>query len=810
MFKSYLLLTLRRMGKNKLFTGINLSGLALGLAVFLLILEYVAFEWSYNSMYSRSGQVFRVFFSDNGEDFYDYLPPAFGPEVLEQLPALVGMTRYCPYLGNGVFSVADSSKQVPVRAFREEGAVFVDGDFLKFFDRPLLRGSGDLSQPLTLALSESTAKRYFGDADPLGRQVRVNNQFGDLNYTVVGVFGDMPVNSDLQADILFSIQTLASAENRAGNDWANLASWNNAFLITFLELDTPFRSREVEGQLHDLIAQFVLDGDIRVRLQAVSAMHLGTGKDDGLDTYGNRTFVLFLLIAAVLILAIAWINYVNLSTAQALQRAKEISIRKVAGARRGQLIRQHLMETFLFVAISFCLSLFLVEASQGTFNRITGLDLSLDVLDRQLFWAGGLLLIVLTTLVAGAYVAFSLIRFQPVETLRGAFTRSARGVRLRQALVVSQFSISIAFIAATFILFRQLQFLSNRDLGLNLDQRLAVKGPDLAGEAFNKRVTRFRNQLSQFPFVGNYSSSGSIPGVGYNFTADHITGPNPQPGDEDLGYRMLMIDDRYLTTYEIGLVAGQNFTPQHADQGWDSDKVLINEAALQALGFSSAMLAVGKQINWQGNLSREVIGVVRDYNHESLHVAVPPTIFLPALNSNYFSMALTGGDFNQNIRKIEDLYQEAFPGNPFDYFFVEEEFDRYYLAEKRMGWLFSAASLLAILLSCLGLFGLAVYTAEQRTKEVGIRKILGASVADILALLSGSFLRPVLLAMLIATPIAWYGMSHWLENFAYRVDVVWWIFFAAGATALLIAFLIVSVQSYRVAAANPVDSLRNE
>jgi len=806
MLRNDLFLTFRRLRKNKLFSGINLFGLAFGLAVFMLILQYVAYEWSFNRMFGEGDRLVRVFFEAPDGHAEDYLPPAFGPAALNEAPAVQAMTRFCPYLGNGVFTVTgtEGSEQ----AFRQEGVVFVDGDFLALFDRPLLAGAGDLSQPLTMALPASTAKKYFGATDVVGRTVRVTNQFGDLTYTVTGVFEDLPANTDLQAEVLLAMQTLASAEYRNGNDWAAPSGWNNGFLNTYLLLETPAQLPAAEAQLTVLATRNNPGEELAMRLQPVNDMHLGGASN--LPTFGNRAFVLFLLLAAVLILAIAWVNYVNLSTAQALRRAREISVRKVVGARRGQLVRQHLTETLLVVVMAFGLALLLVELLQASFNRMIGLELSLALLNRPLIWAGGLALIALTTLVAGAYVAFSLTRFRPVEALRGSFLRSGEGLRVRQALVVGQFVISIAFIAATFVMFRQLDFLRHRDLGVRLDRRLAVRGPAIVGEEPGRQARVFRDGLEQLPFLDHYSGSGGIPGTGYNFTADHIVGPDPQPGDEDTGYRMLMIDERYLETYAIDLVAGQNFPVREAEKGWDSDEVLINEAAAQALGFSSPAAAVGQYADWIGNPKREIIGVVRDYNHQSLHSAVDPIIFLPALNNNYFTLVLGPGVPGDYLMQLERLYRQAFPGNPFEYFFADEEFDRYYQAEQRMGWIFTAASLLAVFISCLGLFGLAVFSAEQRVKEVGIRKVLGAGVADIVALLSGSFLRPVLIATFLATPLAWYGMHRWLENFAYRTELSWWIFAAAGALALLIASATVSVQSLRVAMANPVESLRRE
>ena len=415
------------------------------------------------------------------------------------------------------------------------------------------------------------------------------------------------------------------------------------------------------------------------------------------------------------------------------------------------------------------------------------------------------------SIASGSYTAFSLASFKPSETLKGAFGKSGKGIWLRKSLVVFQFSISVVLIASTFILYRQLRYMQNKDLGVSLSQLVVMSEPEIRSDTtFRQRTRTFMNALSQQSFVSDYCMSGSVPGVWYNYSGADVTRTNPNPGDEKTNYFFMFIDDRYLPLYHIPLVAGRNYTSEICSKKWNQvDQVMVNEQAMKLLGFESALQAVGQKIIY-GKREYEVRGVIKDYHHLSLRQAIDPVIFFPMYNVDFFTARISTEHVQSNMQELEKLYKKSFPGNPFAFFFADEKYNQQYQTEQSYGIIFSLASGLAVFIACLGLFGLATFTVEQRVKEIGIRKVLGASVAQIARLISGDFLLLVVVAIFIAMPFAWYASNQWLQEFAYRTQISWWIFFLAGFAAILIALLTVSSQALKASLSNPVDSLRNE
>ncbi len=450
----------------------------------------------------------------------------------------------------------------------------------------------------------------------------------------------------------------------------------------------------------------------------------------------------------------------------------------------------------------------MVAGLQEVFNDFVQKELSLSILGASGLWWVGLLLLVVGALVSGGYVAFTLISFQPVETLKGILP-TGRGGFLRKSLVVAQFSASIALVAGTLVLYQQLRFMQNEDLGVALDQRLVIKSPEVGEGSFVDRTAVLENDLTQLPYVKNFCQTGMVPGDHYNFSANGLTRQNASPDDARKTYSMGIVDDRYLATYGIALAAGRNFTSREAELGWEeSAKLMVNEKAARQLGFASPEAAAGQIINW--GQPYEIVGVVKDYHHQGLKQAIDPTVFMPRRSVGNLTVNLTTDNIQRKIGELEALYKKSYPGNPFEFFFVDERYNQQYESEQQYGKVFTAASLLATFIACLGLFGLATFTAEQRTKEIGVRKVLGASVASIVALLSKDFLKLVLVAIVIASPIAWYAMNAWLADFAYKIDIEWWYFALAGGLAVGIALLTVSFQSVKAALMNPVKSLRSE
>lgn len=822
MLLNYVKIAFRNLRKNQVFSLINISGLALGIAAFILILEYVAYERSVNTFHKNLPSLYRLLTQTREGDIWVDMAPAVAPLAKQEFPEVRDFCRVGEHSANGLVSITNDKGSGSIQSFRESKLAYADASFFTLFTFPLVQGTAAtaLTQPNTVAISQSQARKYFGSAKPLGQTLTLNNQFGKTLYTVTAVYADMPTNSDLVFDAVFSLQTLANPANLNGNSWARLDGFDGTYLTTFLQLSDQQQSsasadyKALEAKFNAFNKKNKPEDENLFLLQPATHMHLAASLSDIYRTSGSLGFVYLLSGIAGLILLIAWFNYVNLSTAGALKRAKEVGVRKVVGAGSGQLIGQFLGESLLLNSLGFAFALMLVMSLQGAFNGFVQKELSLTILNANGFWLIGLILLLIGAVASGGYVAFTLTSFQPIQTLKGAY-QAGKGGFLRKALVVSQFSASVALVIATLILYRQLQYMQTKDLGVQLAQRVVIKGPAInLNGSFKPGTAALEHELSQLPYVKSFCQTGIVPGNYYNFTANGITKQNPRPGDEKRNYSMGIIDDRFLKTYEIGLVAGRNFTIQEAESGYEkSAKLLINETGARQLGFASAEKAVGQLINW--GQPYEIVGVVKDYHHQGLQQAIEPVIFMPRRSVSDLTVQLTteasqGGRIQDKLAELERIYKASYPANPFEFYFADDNYNKQYQSEQQYGQVFTLASALAIFIACLGLFGLAAFTTEQRTKEIGVRKVLGASVSSIVTLLSKDFLKLVLIAIVIASPIAWYAMNNWLQAFAYKIDIEWWMFALAGLLAIGIALLTVSLQSVKAALANPVKSLRSE
>ena len=811
MFRNYLTVTVRQLKKNRVSALINLSGLALGMASFILILQYVSFQQSFNRFHTQSPNLYRVLFGGDDES-QEIVSSKVATFSQENFAEVANACRIAQGVARGAVTYQNEQTSQYEQSYQEvEPIAYADGSFFRLFSFSVLQGSPDaLQAPNTVALSASYARKYFGEQEPLGKVLTLNNMFGSTPYTVGTVYQDPPPNSGIRYDMLFSLSTLANPANLNGNDWAQLNSSDAAYLNTYLLLQDGADYQMLEQKLSDYKRKIDPDNESGIRLQPFRYVHLAESLDDTYPTTGKLSFVYLLSGIALLILVIAWFNYVNLSTAGALKRSKEVGIRKVVGAQRGQLIRQFLGESFLLNMIALGLALLLVALLQDNFNQLTGQQLSLSALMSQRYWVPGLLLLLLGSVASGSYTAFALSSFQPLLVLKGSLGKMGRGGTLRRVLVVFQFAVSITLIVGTLVLFRQLQFMQNRDLSMDINQLLIIYGPSVgADDLFSQRTASFENALGQLSYVQEYTGSGSVPGMWYNFSTSDVTKLNPAPDDDKKMYSFLLIDQRYLDTYDIKLVTGKNFTAAQCERPPEEVKqVMINEKAALALGFPSAQDAVGQTILYNGE--REIIGVVKDYNHQSLKEQIDPMIFVPRNSTTFFTVRLTTDRIQTKVSELEAQFKQSFPGNPFEFFFADDFYNRQYQAEQQYQRVFTAASCLAIFIACLGLFGIAAFTAQQRVKEIGIRKVLGASVSSIVALLSRDFLMLVLVANLFAWPLAWWAAQRWLQDFAYQAAIGWWIFAVASGAALLIAVFTVSFQAVKAALANPVDNLRSE
>jgi len=807
MIKNYLTVALRNLARNKTFAVINIAGLAAGIAIFLLIFEFVAFEWSSNRFQKNFSDLYRLGTADKTNGDVYYVAPGYAPLLKEKIPGIASIVQVTDELGKGVISYKQE-KTGENKVLGEDNICYADSNFLQVFSFPLADGTASLAAPGTMAISASMASKTFGHKNVAGKTIRVSNQFGNRDYTISAVFEDIPAQSDIKPNVLLSLSSLQTAAGRNGNDWADPATLNNNFMHYYLVLQksaNPASTRkQIEQLLHD--AQPATTSSSIV-LQPFHDMHLAPSFSYAYQTFGSLKLVAMLLAVAVLILLIAWVNYINLSTVQAMKRAKETGVRKVMGASRRQLTVQYLTETFLITALSVGLSFVLVQLLQGLFNSFTGKALSLQVLNHGWFWATTLLFIVMGSLLSGGYVAFVLSSFSPVSAIRGKPNAISSGISLRKSLVVFQFTISIVFIIATMVLYRQLQYMKTTDLGLNLKQLVIIKGPSVEMANRKEQSIAFKNELAQLSFVKKLAASNNIPGQGYNYAADGIAKASPQPNDEKKSYQVFIADDKFFDTYDIRFLQGTTFSATDISLGGKARKIILNEKAAAALGFAKGENITGQKITW-GEKQYEIAGLVKDYHHLSLQTTISPIVFIPSVSSYYYTLQTDISNLPQKIAAINTLYQKYFSGNPFEYFFADETFNKQYATEQQLGNVFIAAALVAIFIACLGLFGLAAFTAQQRTKEIGIRKVLGASVGNITTLLSFDFVKLVVIAVVIASPIAWWAAQGWLQNFAYRTSLNGWVFVAAAGIALAVAFLTVSFQAIKAAMANPVESLR--
>ncbi|HSF45236.1 MAG TPA: ABC transporter permease, partial [Chitinophagaceae bacterium] len=672
-------MALRTFRRNRVFTIINVVGLALGITVFLLIAEFVSSEWNANRMHTNFNELFRVVtVSKEGNSYYQ--APGYAARVKEQFPEISSVVKVAPGLGGGVISAGDEGESEKV--FRELDMLYVDGNFLKVFSFPLIKGEASLSQPKTLALTSSMAKKLFDSEDVVGKTVLVSNQFGNTVYTVASVIRDIPENSDIKANVLLSIHTLESAANRDGNDWADPNTTENSFVNLYCLLDKSAQPEAVSRKITDYIHSLQpATAEASIALQPFRYLHLGKGLDYPFQTFGSLKLVYMLVLIGLLILVIAWVNYVNLSTVQALKRAKESGVRKVLGANRSQLAIQFLSETLLLTLISVVLAVFLVQLMQPFFNQFTGKDLDLFVLasGKTLAIAGAI--IIAGSILSGGYVAFVLSSFKPISTLRGKIqSYSLKGIFLRKGLVVFQFSVSIVFIIATIILYKQLAFLRNEPLGMKLDELLVIQGPTVSSDDQAARNMSFKSELKNLAFVKKLAASNNVPGRGYNFSADGITNLVPGKGDDKKGYRMFIADQEFFNTYGISFKEGGSYTANDAAMGWmNAKKLVLNEEAVKQLGLGNGPVT-GKRIKWGEEY--EIVGVVKNYHHLSLRSVIEPVIYLPSVSFVYFTIQTDALNLPEKISMIEKLYKKAFPGNPFEYFFADDAYDLQYRQEQ--------------------------------------------------------------------------------------------------------------------------------
>jgi len=826
MYRNALISALRNLLRNKTYSTINIIGLAAGMAIFLLIAQYTRFEKSYEDFIPNRANIYRVsltrlrnnaVISASAENY-----PAVGPALSHELPDVTAFARlYNLGYKNNVMITNEQAKPDPI-VLKQHHFLYADSSFLPMMGYAMLSGNATraLTQPFSAVISEKYARLWFGSADPLGKTLHMHDDdFNDEVVKITGVFKDLPPNTHLKFDVLFSYTTLLARPK--GNPAERFdRTWDRADMYTFVSLRPGTDPQGLAAKFPAIVNKYKpgLQADNErelLALQPLSAIHLHSDLAEEPEINGNANIVFFLGIIGVFVLVIAWINFVNLSTARAVTRAKEVGVRKVIGASRGQLLLRFLTEAALTNGIALGIAYGLLFPVLPAFDTISGLSMTSDYLVQPWFllllallWIGG-------TLSAGFYPAWVLSSFRPVAVLKGRLRTATGGVALRQALVVGQFMASIALITGTMIVYRQLHFMMHSDLGMNIDQVIVMDRPGITpsdetnSHAFRSGIDLFRNELKKSPEIEAVANTTTVPGMlrEWRATAKLL---GSRTGDSVL-VRTSNIDFDFLDVFKMQLLAGRNFS---RDYPKDPDtSAILTASATRLLGFKKPQDAIGRTVvvrQWNDQ-HVVIVGVTGDYHQVSLKKPLEPALFTcDFYESEYYAVRVHTGNIAGTLDHIRASWDKAFPGNPFEYFFLDDYFNRQYANERRFGELFTTFAILAILISCLGLFGLSAYMASQRVKEIGIRKVLGASVAGLAILLSRDFLKLVLLAILLATPLTWLAMARWLQDFPYRTTIQWWMFASAGIAALLIALLTVSFQAVRTALTNPSQTLRSD
>jgi putative ABC transport system permease protein len=804
MYKSYFKIGWRNLAKNKGYSFINISGLALGIACFLFLLSYVRFERSYEDFHKNANNIFRVTLDlyKSGEflmtDCEMYAP--FGPLAKEKMPEVVDYVR--------MMNNDNTRVKIGNQKFLEERSYFADSSVFAVFSFKLLHGTlkGALSKPYQIVITEGAAQKYFGRSDVVNESMEAE---GGL-YKITAVIEDVPANTHLKFDFLISHVTYPKIQNNYTDEaWE---TGNNEF--TYLLMSPGTDVKQFNKKLTDLSAS-LKDKIIEDRFSAepMKDIHLYSHKTFEPDVNGNARTVYALLIIAVFIIGLAWVNYVNLSTAKAIERAREVGVRKVMGSGRSQLITQFLTESILVNLFAAAMALIIVKIGLPYFQQLTGQPL-VDIFQYRLFWYSLVAVVFIGIVFSGGYPAIVLSSFDPVTVLKGKFRSSTHGQWMRQGLVVFQFTATTVLIICLVGVYLQIKHLQNLDLGMDISQTLVLRAPDTdkADSIYQSRYQSFKTELLRNPSIQMISQSQSVPGSNMNEigTVQSIFQVGKDKNASSFNYYHYAIDADFVPALGMEFITGRNF-----EAGMKNlDLVIINEESSVALGFSSPAQAIGSKITYRTRWESEsstVIGVIKNFYQRSPKENQVPMIFRYYSGfSRYVSLKVKTTNMKETIDYAKGQWDSMFPSSPFSYFFLDEKYNQQYKADAQFGKVMATFSILAIVIACLGLFGLSSFTILQRTKEIGIRKVLGGSIGQIVQLLSLDFIKWVFVASVIAIPLAYFTMEQWLSSYPVRINLSAWIFIVPLLTIVLISILTVSIQIIKAAMMNPVNSLKVE
>jgi len=795
MIKNYLKIAWRNLVRNKAYTFINIGGLSVGMACTILILLWVKDELSYDKFNKSASQIYRLTANVAGIKAA-VNPVPIAPALKQQLPAVKDFTR---------LEALHSVVTVGNRKFDEKNIYYTDPNFLQVFDYPLLLGNKAtvLSRPDGIVITAAISKKYFGNENAIGKTLHIDDDIKGHNFVVTGVMQNVPHNSHLQFDMLLPFTVYEHSSNYGFND---PQEWGSFDVYTYLLMEDGFGGqpgavRSLERQITAIhTANDPTHTKTTFALQPLTDIHLHSSLLLDVAGQGSSQSVSIFLLVALFILLIACVNFMNLSTAIAGQRAKEVGLRKTVGALRPQLIIQFLGESLLLALISLIIGIGIAKLLMPLFNDLSAKSMSINLSDSNII-ISLLGIAVLVGLLSGSYPAFFLSSFKPVKVLKGIQVLGGKKSYLRNGLVVLQFSISVILMISTLVVNNQLKFIRNRDMGFNKENLLYLQMPQIGDLQHNYGV--LKAALAGNARIVDYTLLEHLP-------TDLTTGTTDVKWDgKDLNKQIIFphigADGNFIKTFGMHLVAGRSF-----DDSRQTDKAnyILNETAVKTMGMSASS-AVGKQITMNGNKG-EIIGVVKDFNFKPVQQLIEPLILRYTKQGGFVVIRTKPANMQQNIANLRAIFQKVYPDYPFSYGFVDQDLSKLYLSEHRMGELFNIFSVVSILVSCLGLFGLATFAAHKRIKEIGVRRVLGASAAGIVALLAKDFVKLVALALIVAFPVAWWIMGKWLENYVYRISISWWMFAVVGTLALLVALFTVSSQAIKAALTNPVKSLKTE
>ncbi len=806
MFRNYFKIAWRNLWKNKAFSAINIIGLASGLAVCLLIVLYVVDELSYDKYNKNADRIYRLdadIYFNNTSAIFAVAPDPLAPTLKRDFPEIEEAVRL-NYQSDILVKKDNQNVQ-------DHNAVFADSTFFKVFTVPMIQGNPEtaLKDPNSIVIDETTAKKYFNSTNVIGKTLVVDN----TNYCKIsGVIKDIPKQSH------FHFHFIREKTNNVNDSWLSNNTYNYVLVrpgVTQQKLQKDvdatinnYLGKELEAQLHTSLKDLTNKGSHFIyHAMPLTDIHLYSNKSYEIEANSDITYVYIFSVIAVFILLIACVNFMNLSTARSANRAKEVGIRKVAGSLRSNLITQFLTESVLLSFFSLILAIGIAALLLPLFNQLAEKQMSVATLFSTWLFPVMIGLVFVVGCVAGSYPAFYLSAFQPIDVLKGKIAKGFKNSWLRSGLVVFQFTISIILIIGTIVIYNQLDYIRSRKIGYNRDQVFVLHN----AWYLDKQIHTFRNELLNIPGITNATISGDMP-TSPQFDNEGWFRDAAMDPTKAVVLTNFYVDENYIPTLGMQMKEGRNFSK---DFPTDSVGVILNESAIKVLGFKDPLKEVLYRPDFgnstiSGSVAYHVVGVVKDFNFSSMHQNVGPLIINKGENWGNIAVRINTKNIPSVINSIQTKWISMTSGQPFNYTFMDADFNNIYTSEQQTGKLFITFAVFAIFIGCLGLFGLVTYAAEQRTKEIGVRKVLGASVGGIVAMLSKDFAKLVLIASVIAFPVAWWAMHQWLQSFAYRVSISWWIFIVAGVLAIIIALLTVSLQAMKAALANPVKSLRTE